>query len=271
MKKSVFIALTMLVLALTLTSAGCSASTDAGAQPESSAPENSGELMVSTAGTLSDAFTEIAEEFEAQTGVHVTLNVAASGVLQKQIEEGAPVDVFASASPTQIDALVTGGFVSVEDAATFASNSVALITLPGDPLDMSDLGGLSLARVLTTGNPKTAPHGTRAFEVLESLGVRGELESRFVFAENAAQTVDYVARGEADAGLVFTTEVLGRDDVEIIDTAPAAMHKPIHYVIAPVLAAEQPELAAKFQAFVLGEAGRSILAVHGFILAEVPE
>lgn len=250
-----------LVLALTL--AGCTAA--ASEAPESAEPP-AAELAVSAAATLADAFTEIATEFEAATGTHVTLNTAASGVLQKQIEQGAPVDVFASASPKQVDALIAAGLVSAEETATFASNTVALIVPAGNPAGIGGFEDLATAQSLATGNPETAPHGASAMQILEALGLREQLEPRFVFAENAAQTVDYVARGEVDAGIVFTTEALGRDDVEIVATAAPETHKPIRYVIVPVGASEQPEAAAEFVAFVTGERGRAILAQYGFEL-----
>lgn len=252
-------------LVLALTVAGCTAAASDSAEP-APAPE----LTISAAGTLADAFADIAAEFEAATGTHVTLNAAASGVLQKQIEQGAPVDVFASASPIQVDALIEGGLVSAEETATFASNTVVLIVPSGNPAGVSGFGDLAAADTLTTGNPGTAPHGASAMQVLESLGLRDQLEPRFVFAENAAQTVDYVARSEADAGIVFTTEVLGRDDIEIVATAAPDTHKPIRYVIVPVAASERPESAAEFVAFVTGERGREILAEYGFELPEAP-
>jgi molybdate transport system substrate-binding protein len=222
---------------------------------------------VSAATTLKRAFEEMEPAFEAANpGVDVVFNFGASGVLQKQIEAGAPCDVFASASPKQVDALVSGGYVSAEDTATFCGNEVAIVVPAGNPAGVSgpqDLAGLDR---LTTGNPETAPHGTKAKEWLTNLGLWDSLAPKLVFAENAAQTLDYVSRGEVDAGLVFASEATSQSSVEIAYTAPASeLTSPIRYVMAPTVSTSDSSTASAFVAYVLSADGQATLAKWGFV------
>ena len=161
-------------------------------------------------------------------------------MLQKQIEGGAPCDVFASASAVQVDALVAQGLISADSTETFASNDLVIIVPASNPAGVSAPADLAKATKLVTGNPETAAHGTKAKEFLTGLGTWDALQPKFVFAENAAQTVDYVARGEVDAGLVFASEVTGNDAVKVVYTVPKGAIKPVRYVAAPIKATTQP-------------------------------
>ena len=220
--------LTALTLASTLVlglSAGCTQQTDPTA--ENTSEPAATELSVSAALTLRDALEEIAPAFEQANDVTIVYNFGASGALQKQIEGGAPADVFASASPKQMNALAEGGYVSAETTVTFAGNDVVIIVPAGNPLGITSPGDLEKAGRLTTGNPDTAPHGTVSKEWLETLGLWEGLAGRFVFGENAAQSADYIVRGEVDAGLGFASEVLGNDKLEIAYIVPAGDRKSV--------------------------------------------
>ncbi|MBI5230930.1 MAG: molybdate ABC transporter substrate-binding protein [Coriobacteriales bacterium] len=240
----------------------------AGCAPEQSVAEGttptSSELRVSAATTLKGAFEDLAPAFEKASDVDLVFNFGASGVLQKQIEGGAPVDVFASASPAQIDELIEGSFVSAESTATFTSNDLVVIVPKGNPKGIAGSADLVKADRLTTGDPETAPHGTKAKEWLQAQRSWSSLEHRFVFAENAAQTFDYVARGEVDAGIVFGSEAFGKDEVEVVYTVPAEEIKPIKYVIAPLKASDRQEIAREFIEFVLSAEGQKALQDNGF-------
>ena len=238
---------------------GCAAST-----PVAAPPTEPVELNISAATTLKSAFTEIAPAFEEANNVKLIMNFGASGVLQKQVEGGAPCDVFASASPKQVDALIAAGLVSAESTSTFASNDLVIIVPADNPAAIATPADLAKADKIVTGNPETAPHGTKAKEFLTGLGQWDGLASKFVFAENAAQTVDYVARGEVQAGLVFASEVLGNDSVTIVYTAPATAIKPVKYVAAPIKGSSQAALAEKFVAYLSDPAVQKILMDNGF-------
>lgn len=260
MRRRLAILAVLLTAALAL--AGCS---PAGGSETSGAVTK--ELRVSAATTLKRAFEEMEPAFEAANpGVDVVFNFGASGVLQKQVEAGAPCDVFASASPKQVDALMSGGYVSAEETATFCGNRVAIVVPAGNPEGIK--GPQDLARLdrLTTGNPETAPHGTKAKEWLSNLGLWDSLTPAFVFAENAAQTLDYISRGEVDAGLVFASEAMNQSAVEIAYTAPESeLSSPIRYVLAPTLSAGDSATANAFVAYVLSSEGQATLSKWGFV------
>jgi molybdate transport system substrate-binding protein len=273
----IFVSLTMLCVVL----AGCgqaSGSHDPSADtPEDtaavratgeSAEDSRGaeEITVSAASSLRKAFTELSAAYQAQTGVRVLVNTAASGVLQKQIEGGAPVDVFASASAKQVEDLLTRGLVVPESVRAFAGNTIVLV-VPREAgavvAGFTDLVSPEVSRI-ATGNPKTAPHGTASVQTLESLGLMEAVEDKMVYTENVAQTYDYVARGEVDAAILFLSEVVDDDAVRIVAKAPVGSYEAISYVMAVTEATEEPEAAAAFEDLVLSEEGQAVLGSHGF-------
>jgi molybdate transport system substrate-binding protein len=255
--------LTALALGLTLL-AGCTP--QAQSQPAPAAETT--EITVSAAMTLKKAFEQLATEFETETGTKVTLNLAASGVLQKQIEGGADVDVFASAAPKQMNELVEGGFVSADATATFASNEVVVLTRAGDAARVAGAGDLVALEHFATGNPDSTPIGAAAFQWMEKQGLTDEFTQRVVYGENVTQVMEYLTRKEVDAVAVFASEAKGRDDVEIAYTVPAVDIQPIRYVIAPLAASAHPDEAAAFFEFVLSQRGRQALADAGFLLLD---
>jgi molybdate transport system substrate-binding protein len=159
--------------------AGCASQRTAepGTPAAASAPAAPAELSISGATTLKAAFTELAPAFEKANNAKLVYNFGASGVLQKQIEGGAPCDVFASASPKQVDALIAAGLISADSTATFASNDLVIIVPAKNPAGITTPADLSKATKLVTGNPDTAPHGTKAKEFLEAQGTWAALQS----------------------------------------------------------------------------------------------
>lgn len=222
------------------------------------------ELRVSAATSLRKVLEEVGPRFEDEQGVRLVFNFGSSGQLQKQIEAGAPADVFLSASPTQVDALVAGGYINAEKPVTFAGNDLVVFVRKGDSIGIAGPDDLAKADRLVTGDPDAAPHGAKSKEWLEARGIWSQLQSKFVFAQNSAQTLDYVARGEVDAGIGFESETVGRSDVEIAYRVPAGEIEPIRYVAAPLQDAEQPQLAAALIEFLLAEESQAALVDAGF-------
>ncbi len=225
------------------------------------------EITVSAAASLKNAFDEISRLYESRTGTKVVFNYGASGVLQKQIENAAPVDVFASAGARQMDALERAGLILPETRRDFARNTLVLI-VPHDaafvPDSLTQLNDSRLQR-LAIGNPKTVPAGQYAQQSLVKLGLWPQLASRLVLAEDVRQVLDYVARGEADAGLVYASDVaLMRDAVRVVASAPEDSHDPILYPIAVIKDSRQKESAQRFVEFVLSPEGQAILQHKGF-------
>jgi molybdate transport system substrate-binding protein len=238
------------------------------AEPQPEATTEPVEITVSAAMTLKKVFEQLASEFETETGTRVILNFGASGVLQKQVEGGADVDVFASAAPRQMNELIEGGFVSVDATSAIASNEVVVLTRTGNATGITGARDLVALGRIATGNPESTPIGAAAIQWMEGQGLAEEFRSRVVYGENVTQVMEYLTRGEVDAVVVFASEAKGRDDVEITYTVPTADTPPIRYVIAPLASSTRSDEAAAFVEFVLSERGRQALADAGFLLLD---
>ena len=223
-------------------------------------------LLLSGAASLRDALAEAISEFRETGGEPVDLNTASSGALLRQILSGAPVDVFVSASPREVQRLVEAGFVDPATVRKMAGNRIVVVVPEGarPPERLDELSAVRFERV-AIGNPATVPAGRYAREVLESASLWNALLDRLVFAENVRQVVEYVSRGDADAGLVYRTDALRFADR--LDPGPAAAvgsHSAIEYLAAPIRGSRQPDAAAHLVAFLAGERGRAVLSRHGF-------
>jgi molybdate transport system substrate-binding protein len=224
------------------------------------------DLVVSAAASLTDAFQAVGKAYEAKhPGTHVVLNFAASDVLLRQITSGAPADVFASADETAMDKAVAAKAIDTATRQDFASNRLVLI-VPHDSTAAikgpADLKAATVKRV-AYGDPASVPVGRYTKAALEQQGLWDAVSAKGVLAQNVRQSLDYVARGEVDAGFVFATDAtVMKDKVQVAATVPTP--KPITYPIAVVAGSKQPKDAAAFQAFVQSPEGRGILAGFGF-------
>ncbi len=224
------------------------------------------EITVSAAASLTNAFREIGPLFEqAHPGHRVQFNFGASGALLQQIAKGAPVDVFASADPQRMDDAQQQNLIVPALRRDFASNSLVVI-VPARagqaPAALADLARPAYARI-AIGLPASVPVGSYTKGVLEAAGLWGAIEPRMIGANNVRQALDYVARGEVDAGFVYATDAaLVPDRVRVALTVPTA--KPILYPAAPLAAAPQPQGARRFVEFLSSAPARAVLARHGF-------
>lgn len=246
--------------------AGCAGVNDrpAGMQTpgpsESVGPELTGELTIFAAASLGTAFDELATQFEAQ---HPSLEVLpisydGSSTLATQLIEGAPADVFASADEKNMQKVVDAGLAS--DPELFASNTLVIAVPAGNPggvESIEDLGDDSLTVVLCAPE---VPCGSASETLLADNGVTVTPAS---LEQNVTAVLTKVAASEADAGLVYATDVLGDDDVEPIDAAGADAVVN-HYPIVALTEAGNPDAAEAFVAFVLSDAGRAVLDELGF-------
>ncbi len=260
----------LVALALAVGATGCAstnpASSDPGSATTGSVPV---ELTVSAAASLKGVLTSAAPAFERANGVKLVYNFGATGQLVKQIEGGAPVDVFLSASPAAVTTLAAEGLASAEESVTFAGNTLTILVPKGNPAGITGPDDLAKTAKLTTGDPTVAPHGQKAQEWLIAIGQWDALEPKFVFAANAAQTDDYIARGEVDAGIGFASDAKSRDDIEIAYEVPEGVVKPIKYVGAPIAASKQQALASSYLADLLSPEMQQAFVDAGFKPAPV--
>lgn len=223
-------------------------------------PELTGELTIYAAASLKNAFDELAIEFEEQ---HPSLDVLpivydGSSTLATQIIEGAPVDVFASADESNMKKVTDAGLAT--DPELFATNTLVIAMPAGNPGGVEDLSDLADDSVTVVLCAVEVPCGAASQKLLANEGVAVTPVS---FEQNVTAVLTKVAAGEADAGLVYATDVRGRDDVESIvpDGAEDVVNR---YPIVALTGAANPEAAAAFAAFVLSAEGQKVLASLGF-------
>jgi molybdate transport system substrate-binding protein len=225
---------------------------------------------VAAALSLKGTFEEMAALYQAKhPGERVQFNFAASGVLQRQIEGGAPVDLFASASSREMDELERKDLLAAGSRRAFARNGIVLIAPAGAKpaaADFRDLQSVKVKRI-AIGNPATVPAGKYAEGVLRSFSVWDTVREKLVFAENVRQVLDYTARGEVDAGVVFFTDAMGVPGIQVAALAPQTRHAPAVYHAAVVTGAKNSERARAFIDVLLSPEGREVLRRRGFLEA----
>jgi molybdate transport system substrate-binding protein len=225
-------------------------------------------ITVSAAISTKDAVSELGRGFVAShPGVTLFYNWGSSGDLQKQIEAGAPVDLFIAAAALQMDELEKRKLVVPGTRRLFARNLLTVIKPADSRVDIVKPGDLVEARVgrIVVGNPRTVPAGQYAEESLRALGLWDRLQPKLVFAENVRQALEYVARGEVDAGFVYTTDAAARGRAVKEAFRPAEdTYRPVVYPVAVVVGTRQPALAAAFIELLLSREGQAVLSRHGF-------
>lgn len=224
------------------------------------------DLTVSAAASLTNAFKDLAPLFEAANpGTKVQYNFAASGPLLQQIAKGAPVDVFASADQETMDQAQTQGFVKAEQRRNFVSNALVVIvptTAANVPAGLKDLTQPAYQRI-AIGLPASVPVGRYTKGVLEAEGLWAPIEAKMIGAQSVRQALDYVARGEVEAGFVYSTDAaLTPDKVKVALTV--ATMKPILYPAAPIAASPNLPIAQKFVEFLVSPQAQAVLAKYGF-------
>jgi molybdate transport system substrate-binding protein len=226
------------------------------------------EATISAAISTKEVVEELGRSFmAARPGVTLRYNVGSSGELQKQIEAGAPVDLFISAAQRQMDELEQKKLIVATTRAVFARNVLTVIKPTDSKIDISKPADLLDTRVtkIVIGSPKTVPAGQYAEESLKALGLWDKLQPKLVFSENVRQALDYVARGEVDAGFVYTTDAATRGQQVKEAFRPAEdTYRPVLYPAAVVTGAKQAALAQAFLDLLVGRDGRAVLAKFGF-------
>jgi len=226
-------------------------------------------LTVSAAISMKDAVAEVGRSFTAaRSGVTVRYNWGASGELQKQIEAGAPSDVFISAASHQMDELEKRRLIVPGTRRVFARNLLTVIKPADSGVDIVKASDLAEARVtrIAIGNPKTVPAGRYAEESLRALGMLDRVRAKLIFVENVRQALDYVARGEVDAGFVYATDAAARGRAVKEAFRPAEdTYRPVVYPAAVVVGTRQPALALAFVELLTSRDGQTTLARFGFV------
>ena len=224
------------------------------------------ELTVAAASSLTTAFKEIGPLFEAaDPGTTVRFTFAASGALLQQVSKGAPVDVFASADQASMDEAAKRGLLSPGDRHDIGANRLVVV-VPGAarhvPATLADLAQPAYARI-AIGVPASVPVGRYTQRTLEQAGLWTAIAPKMIGAQNVRQALDYVARGEVDAGFVYATDAaILPTRVTVALDVPTT--EPVRYPAAVVAATPHLAAARRFLAFVRSPAAQAVFARHGF-------
>jgi molybdate transport system substrate-binding protein len=224
-------------------------------------------IVVGAAISLKESFNELGGIYEQRTGTKVTFTFGSSGQLEKQIEAGAPVDVFASAAEKEMDELQAKNLIDRATRKDFARNALVLVVPADSQLHLQSFSDLQNPGVtkIAIGDPKTVPAGQYAQQLLGNTQLWSKLEARLILGENVRQVLDYVARGEVDAGIVYATDVqIAQGKVTVAAHAADADYGPILYPIAVIQDSARAEAAKGFVDLVVSPEGIRVLKSHGF-------
>ena len=218
--------------------------------------------------SLTDVVGELSGQFEEDNQVEVKLNLASSGTLARQIEQGAPADIYLSANKSWMDYLYTIDLIEENSIKQCAGNSLVVITPLGSPIDT--LSGIELKALpevfngrLSMGDPEYVPAGAYAREALQNLGCFGQLENRLLPAKDVRSALMVVELGEAEAGIVYKTDALNSKKVKIVGLIPDSLYQPVNYYIAMVKGRES-QLTTNFYTFILSKEAFPTWEKYGF-------
>jgi molybdate transport system substrate-binding protein len=228
-------------------------------------------LLIAAAASLQDALEDLDPRFEAaHSGITVNYNFAASGPLQQQIQQGAPVDVFVSAAAKQMDALQAQNLILSETRRNLLTNDLVLIVPSNSTLGLTSFRQLTDSTIgrIAVGEPRSVPAGQYAEELFTNLGILESLRSKFVYGNSVRSVLGSVESGNAEAGVVYTTDARITSRVRQVATAPSNLHSPIVYPIAVLQSSPNQQAARAYVQFLRSQPAQEVFRQYGFGIAE---
>lgn len=290
MRKRIGYVLGIMSLGLALVLSGCGASTDTpdtssatestasntATSGESSAtgnvdPQETVDLTISAAASLTDAMKEIETNFEAaHPNINLNFNFGASGALQQQIEQGAPSDIFVSAASKNMNALVEENLIAEADQQNLLQNSLVAVVSADRADEVSSEKDLTsdTIKTIAIGIPESVPAGTYAKEALTNAKLWDQLESKLVQGKDVRQVLQYVETGNADAGFVYKTDALTSDQVKIAFEVDKASYTPANYPAGIIEGTKHRTEAEQFYTYLQSPEVLDVFAKYGFSIPE---
>jgi len=224
------------------------------------------EIQVAAAASLTDALKEIGGAYEAATGDKAIFNLGASSTLARQIEEGAPADVFLSADEAKMDALAAKGLVAPNTRRDLLANCLVVVVLNESPLKIETPAALAGEAIkhLALGETQTVPAGIYAREFLTRAGLWEKVQSRVLPCDNVRAALAVVESGNAEAGVVYKTDAAISKKVRVAYEVPAGQSPVITYPGAVLNGSKHPEAGKKFLDYLVSDAARKVFAKFGF-------
>ena len=248
---------------------GCSSNKTPNTQtPANTENKNSAiELNVSAAASLKDSLEKINENYKTSTGNTVAVNLGGSGALAKQIKEGAPTDVFISASKKAMAELADNKIVDENDVSILLKNDLVLIVPKENPAKIKtiqDLANLDEKSKISIGEVETVPAGQYAKESLENLKLWEKAQPSIVYAKDVRQVLTYVENSEVVAGFVYKSDALISDKSTIVEVVDEKSHKDIVYLITVIKDSSNAQVAKEYEEFLKSEESIKIFEEFGF-------
>lgn len=224
-----------------------------------------GSLTISAAASLKEPLEKIVQQYEKVEQVDINLNFGASGSLQKQIEEGAPVDLFISAGKSQADALIRQGLADKDTCSELLTNSLVLIVSDAYAKGINSIDALKDKDIrIALGETATVPVGQYSKEFLESKHLWENFENKAVYAKDVRAVLNYVEMGEAETGIVYRSDAVNLKNSYIAYEIPADSHSPIVYPAVIIAQSKNKVLAKDFIEFMKDSAAREIFKDYSF-------
>jgi len=227
-------------------------------------------IMVFAAASLTDCLKETASDYEKQTGEKVVFNLGASSFLARQIEEGAPADIFLSADEAKMDGLEARGLILKETRKSRLSNSLVIVVAADSPLLIRSPKDLTQAGVkrVALADPQTVPAGIYSKQCLEKLNLWSAIEPKVVPTDNVRAALAAVESGNVEAGMVYKTDAAISKKIKVACEIPPRDSPNISYSMAVVKASQEPVAAKKFLAYLNSENAGRVFKKFGFVVRE---
>ena len=268
MKKKVCSLLIMFLVTGMLSMVGCSKEVKPSETPEPSATQTPVTLTISAAASLTEVMGEIKTLYKVEkANVTINYNFASSGVLQKQIEQGADVDLFFSAGAKQMNVLKEKGLLIDVTNVKLVGNSIVLIVKSDSKLDISDFKGMTEEEIkkIALGEPKTVPVGQYSEEIFTTLSILDKVKAKAVYAKDVKEVLTWVETGNVDAGVVYGTDAKTSDKVKIVATAGDDLYKtPVVYPVAVIKASKNVDDTKEFLKFLSSDKAKEVFIKYGF-------
>lgn len=263
-KRSIVI---LMLICITAAISGCG-KTASTATTETKTDDKPITLTISAAASLKDAFSDIKALYKKKySNITLNYNFGSSGELMTQIEQGAPADAFVSAGSKQMDELKQKGLLIDGTDKNLLKNEVVLV-VPKSGSTLKNFDGLAESSVkkIGLGEPKSVPAGQYGVETLTKMGIYNQVKSKAVYAKDVKQVLAWVESGDADAGIVYTTDAKISKKVKVVATATEKYHSPIIYPDAAIKGTKNEKAAKEFLKFLSGDSAKKVFKKYGFTI-----
>ncbi len=237
---------------------------------QSSTRDTSKDITVCAAASLKEALEEIKPDFEESYNIRLTLNLAASGTLQKQIEEGAPADLFISAGKKQMDALEEKKLIDIESRKELLKNRLVLIVSKEYRDRIRTIADLNAADIrISIGEPTVVPAGQYAKESLVSMGLWDRVSSKMVLAKDVKQVLTYVEKGEVAVGIVYASDAVDIKESAVVQAFEESSHSPIVYPAAILSSSKNKDSAKALIDYLLSDNAKQVFEKYGYNMIDI--